>query len=722
MLVLSFSPGAAMSPFRASAPALCLILVACAEDAGSPTPDGGANPYTLARAGSESLTLHPGEERTLEVLLTRLEEGPVPQARIHFEFSGDGASGSRIDATDALTDADGVASVHFIAGPPASLRLVASAGSLAAQPVTFALAVVPLRRALQAVATASTRVAPGGASASTLAGVSGSVALKVREFDADTGSAIAGDTIAFTLPTVANAHWSTGVSGTALAQTGAGGQAGAFLVTTPNAEGPWQVTAQSAAGGPIVRFSVTVQGGGACATNAQCPPGQVCAGDPPRCQEGGGDPCASCPPGDTCVDGVCQPPGGASCDPEAPSCAPGQCCDAGALACRDACPVSCAPGSHCQPGDRCGEGVCVPDETIPDLTGYWLTQHDFSIREALPLSVREIFKGLRLIDQTLLGSLTIPGLPRWLQEILNSFVSRLLQQYLPEWLQQLIHVSDDLVTILGNLRSEGSMRLTRNGDLGHLKGEEVWTSLVFYWLPLCNGDIEGDPGAPPECARIDVLTSDSGSADESAQCKGEVLPSIAVQAAPFTATVVRQGTGYALQVDPRQVKLKMGKIILILVDQLIALVTSGEYRCIDEATQCRVGGSCLVACEDLGRDIDSATDGIVDSGTVELLCGGAVRAWGEIWVEALSQVWPVTADTLDFSGRATIAGHADDDFCDEGGAAGTCAARLGNSAWDRDLNSPDPERREARDGRWTGDFFFKLVHRLPGAWHATRPW
>jgi len=33
------------------------------------------------------------------------------------------------------------------------------------------------------------------------------------------------------------------------------------------------------------------------------------------------------------------------------------------------------------------------------------------------------------------------------------------------------------------------MRPRRNGDAATLKGKEVWRSLVFYWLPLCNGDI-----------------------------------------------------------------------------------------------------------------------------------------------------------------------------------------------------------------------------------------
>ena len=711
-----------MSPFRGSTLALCLFLVACSLDPASP-PDGtDDNPYTLSLAGSSgTVTLHAGDERAIAVVLTRREQGPVGGARIRFALEGD-PEGSRLEAPEATTDEDGVASVRFIASARTSsapLRLVASAPETSAAPVGVAIAIVPLRRTLEAIPTTSTTVAPGGATASTIAGVSGSVALRVRERDADTGDPVAGDTIAFTLPAAANARWSTGVDLTAAVRTGSSGQARAVLVTTATAEGPWQAIARSTGGGPIVTFSVTVQGGGACAVNAQCRPGQVCAGDPPRCQDPP-DPCAPCPPGETCVDGACRPPEGDGCDPEAPRCAPGQCCDPSALTCRDACSATCAPGSHCEGGASCGEGTCVPDEVVPDLTGFWSTRHDFRIAEAIPLAAREAFKGLRLIDQTLLGKLTIPGLPGWVQDILDSFVSRLLRHYLPGWLQQLIHVSDDLATVLGNLRAEGTLRLTRTADAAHLQGEEVWTSLVFYWLPLCNGDIAGDPGEPPDCARIDVLTTDSGAADETAQCKGQLLPAISVRTAPFSATVARRGDRYVLEVDRRQVTLTMGKVLLILVDQLIALVTAGESHCIDEVTACRPGGNCLVDCQGLGSDVEGATGGIVDSGTVEQLCDGAVRSAGDVWVEGLSRMWPVSADTLDFSGGATISGQADDWECDEGGVPGTCAARLGNAAWDRDLNSPDPAVREGRDGWWTGDFFFRLAHPLPGAWRARR--
>ena len=40
------------------------------------------------------------------------------------------------------------------------------------------------------------------------------------------------------------------------------------------------------------------------------------------------------------------------------------------------------------------------------------------------------------------------------------------------------------------------------------------------------------------------------------------------------------------------------------------------------------------------------------SGTVQQLCGHGVKAWGDLAVEALAGAWPVTADTLDFSGAA----------------------------------------------------------------------
>jgi len=135
----------------------------------------------------------------------------------------------------------------------------------------------------------------------------------------------------------------------------------------------------------------------------------------------------------------------------------------------------------------------------------------------------------------------------------------------------------------------------------------------------------------------------------------------------------------------------------------LALVTGGEYRCIEEATLCEPGtGSCMVDCQGIARDVESATDGIVDSGTVEELCGRGTRAWGDLAVQALAGAWPITADTLDFSGSALITGQVDDEVCHKGSVPGTCAGMLGA-------------------GQWTGDLFFQLLQRQPGTWEAWRP-
>jgi hypothetical protein len=292
---------------------------------------------------------------------------------------------------------------------------------------------------------------------------------------------------------------------------------------------------------------------------------------------------------------------------------------------------------------------------------------------------------------------------------------------LPDWLQTLIHVLDDIVTVLSDFRAEGSMRLTKTTDLAHVKGTEVWTSLVFYWLPLCNGNIGGPAYPPPDCARIDVATTDSETPGEVGQCKGQSLPSITVQAKPFTASVVAKGANngapFVLNVDQRQVAVKMGKVILVVLDLIISYVT--PYHCIDEVTDCHPGpGNCpLIDCYGLGQDADNLIPGI--GGTVEAICDGVVTAAGHAVTQGLAGAWPINAELLDFSGRALVSGTAAASVCDAGSPGG-CAGQLGNDEYDADLHGKGATI-DNRDGNWSGDFFFKLVHKLPGAWVAKRP-
>ena len=465
---------------RTLAAALLLALAACGGKHNTTDGfDGGSSSYALTLVGSANYTVHPTDKRTLQVLLSQDQVGPSPTpTSTSSSRTATPPARRSTSRTSPPTPAASAPSTSAPAPPPASppSRSSPARRTTGRDPVAFSFNVIPVRKLLQIVGTATTHVAADGASATTTMGVNASVGLKVRELDLDTGAAIAKDSITFTLPpaavTAGSPYWSTGTAST-VATTSAGGEAQAFILTKSTTGGPWLVTAQSSGGGAGVTFSVTVQNstGSSCTTNSQCPAGQVCAGNPPTCQPGNtGTGCDNgsdnpCPFGYLCIGGVCTPPNGTTCDPSAPNCTSGYCCDSGSLSCIPECASPCAAGSHCAAGATCGTGTCQSDTTVPDITGVWLTKHSYSIKDALPTALQDIFYAIRVIDQALLGKLTITGIP-WIDKIINAIVSQLLQQYLPDWLQQVIHISDDLVTILSDLRSEGSMRLVPNARPG----------------------------------------------------------------------------------------------------------------------------------------------------------------------------------------------------------------------------------------------------------------
>src|SRR5260370_2640586 len=373
------------------AAALCLALVACGgKHAANDAFDGGTSSFALSLVGGANLVVHPGEKRTLQVLLTQDQVGPVGNGKVHFEFQDGDPVGAKIDANDVQTDASGTATIHFTAGTSANkppFKLVASAPNYGSDPVAFSFSVIPVRRLLQIIVSANTHVGTDGTTATTTLGVPPGPALKVKGLDADTGASIAGDGILFLLPPAANSKWSGGTSKSLTVPTGAGGEAQAFLLTTQAAEPSFPVTVQSNAGGAAVTFNVTVQSGSgsSCTTNAQCGPGMVCIGNPPTCQPGGGGTSCgtgdnSCPFGYTCDPntGVCTPPNGAQCTPAAPHRTSGYCC-ASDNTCKPDCATPCTTGQHCLPAPTSRTGSCVADATTPDVTGLWLTKHDYNL-------------------------------------------------------------------------------------------------------------------------------------------------------------------------------------------------------------------------------------------------------------------------------------------------------------------------------------------------------
>ena len=188
------------------------LAAACGRDNGQQgNPDGGYGAYKLALVGTPVLTLHPNEKRTLQVAFAQEQIGGVANADIAFDFDDGDPASAKLDAPKVTTDTEGVATIHFTAGQnsPNGYKLVASAPKYPeARPVAFSIRVVPVQRLLQIVGSPQVVVAQTGDSATVTMSNSSSIGLKVREFDKDTGSPIAGDTISFTLPPTSPSQFS----------------------------------------------------------------------------------------------------------------------------------------------------------------------------------------------------------------------------------------------------------------------------------------------------------------------------------------------------------------------------------------------------------------------------------------------------------------------------------------------------------------------------------
>lgn len=246
--------------------------------------------------------------------------------------------------------------------------------------------------------------------------------------------------------------------------------------------------------------------------------------------------------------------------------------------------------------------------------------------------------------------------------------------------------------------------MTKGVDFVNVKGSEVWTSLISYWLPLCGDNIGGDPRLPPECARFDIATSDNDVPGETPQVKTHVGPI----AATVRLSPDAQAPRWQLVVDQHKVRLKIGKLVLVTMNELIQRAT--PWHGIEEATDCR-SGSCVVDCAGLAASLPDA-DPVVRA-RVEAICAAAVRKAGRETMRALSRAW-ADAAVLHFDGSATISGPAkNEDACE---SKTGCAGMLGLAEYDLLLRK-DPAHR---DGSWTGSFFSKTLTNMPGAWHATR--
>lgn len=659
--------------------ALLVAVTACGGGSGTvPQPDGGSDPGTdggggastrrLAVVGSALVQVEVGGSAELRVALIQDELGPVSGETVTFTAIGapaDALIGGGVTAT-AVTDAQGVASVPFTAGSSESSGFVVTAAAPGANQAGFNVQIIKRQHYIRISKTPSVRPTADGTQATVETAAFAQVLLRVRITD-QFGAPVSDVPVAFGFKSGAGAKSATLANAGTPAMTGAGGEAQVTLDTGIDLSDVFQVTARTDSS-PTAVWNVSLSPAevNLCTSNAECPAGeycdpdkQVCAGLPTCDPSAGVDDCPTgykCAPGGECVAVF-----SAGCV-TATDCGDGYDCVEGACVGTTGCNAdTCPGGTICVPASN-GTTTCEPvPENPADISGGWYTAHTFHIGESLPGIASDLAGPIRTIDRLFLGDL---GLPGFLEDIIRGLVD----EYVPDWLQDVVHILDNVLTLLHDLRARGYMEVTQASKSPTWTATELWDSFVFYYLDMCSS-IPADP--TPACARVDLMADDP-----------DTVAELGLKVHDFGGSV----SATRVVVNTREVEMRVAKLVGILADYLVSRFT--PYDTVEDA---------IIHAVDCQAVADFAEDTIGFGGdTVKSACESGVQyAAGEV----TKRLYDLAFDMglLEFDGEATV----------------TVGSRergkyLGSQSWEQD-----------KDGSYQGRFT-KVLKNVPGEWHASR--
>jgi len=618
----------------------------------------------LSIAGLPLVTVQVGTSANLEVSLLQENVGAVAGETISFEIVGnasDSSLGGAVTAT-AVTDAQGTASITLDAGNTQTTFQVA-ASAPGANRVAFGVQVIQLQQIIQIAQTPSVRVQVNGTQANVDISAFTKVILRVRITD-QFGSAMEGLTVYYAFQSAAKS--AAFEAGATTATTGTGGEAELNLETGIDLRDVFIVTARSDASG-TASWTVNLQDAGLklCTIDTDCPQGQICdtnglCAGAPGCDEAKG---ISCPTGYKClVNNECQPVFSTTCTLDE-QCGNGFHCDLASGACTADQP-SCDVSNPCPTGFTCNGGACEPDPggPPPDISGPWYTSHTFNIGNAIPF-LSDVAGPIRTIDRLFLGDL---GLPGFVENALRSIVAK----YVPSWVPKLVHVLDVIATVMQNLRARGYATINQTGNAW--TGTEVWESFIFYDLTKCGA--HPGAGATPSCARVDLFVS------------SPTFPAdLGLTVKPFSGTV----SSDTVIVNPREVDMRVAKLVGWLVDKLVDLYT--PYKTLAEALVA------VINCHSIGVWVGDNSWGLVSAGSAENLCKSGVSKGATAVTNALYN-FAFSVGVLTFNGEASISSIRSGK-----------AQELGTATFE-----------ETNDGSYIGDFLTNALHSITGTWRASR--
>lgn len=331
-----------------------------------------------------------------------------------------------------------------------------------------------------------------------------------------------------------------------------------------------------------------------CKSNFNCPENHYCVLN--KCEALCNND-SDCPNGLHCTDNLCIKLG-RECkkDANCPNRVPQRCnrngenvcyCRAGYCIndCSDNMLVELSGGSGNDCGN-CKEGeICFQGEGINKCVLGWNANYEFDLIRALPDNLEIIFRGLGKIlvplSAIVNGSIEIPELPSFLNEVVAKLLSHIVDRNLPIWVQNLANKLNESIKKLENMQIKVDMAFIHD-DASHenIKGYEFWKKFYIKW----------------NCSWIEVKANDNE--------HFQVTPS------NFTGNITCERTNgrtnYILNIDQHEAEFYFGRFVKAFLNGiLIPMVSDNQAHSFKEVIDLYIN------CDEISKKIVLSINDII---------------------------------------------------------------------------------------------------------------
>ena len=196
-------------------------------------------------------------------------------------------------------------------------------------------------------------------------------------------------------------------------------------------------------------------------------------------------------------------------------------------------------------------------------------------------TARFMIDGIQDLLEAFLGGI-IATVINWVVDQIQPMVEDWINQWIldiaPDWLLDFFQIGRDLLQIVNNLEMLSVIRFDKTGSDFQVSGTEEWVGIALYWRLNCDVD------DPPDCGRHEF------NMEEMLQVENPLE-------AVFATFNARVSNFNRLRMDPHDVNLQYGRLILFVLNELILPAVADGAHSLTEAV------INVLDCEDLAWSV-----------------------------------------------------------------------------------------------------------------------